>query len=383
LKDLKKILIVFGTRPEAIKMAPLLRALQKDEQTFKVQVWSTGQHKQLLDQVLDIFNIKPDLSLEVMDESNNLSILTSKILTHMSENLTISRPDLVLVHGDTTTAFATALASFYNGIPIGHVEAGLRTNNSLSPFPEEFNRAAISRMARFHFAPTVLNQQNLLDEKIDKNNVFVTGNTVVDALCYIVDRIETDEAMKTEVISNLNSQLPFAWAQDKFILITGHRRENFGTNFKEICKAILTLAIKYPEMHFIYPVHLNPKVNKPVKDMLENIENIHLIAPQDYVNFTYLLKHCQFVLTDSGGVQEEAPTLGKPVLVMRDATERTEAISSGTALLVGSKSLNIVDAASNLIENHGDYQRMSTATNPFGDGVAAKRIVDILKTREY
>jgi UDP-N-acetylglucosamine 2-epimerase (non-hydrolysing) len=378
-----KILIVFGTRPEAIKMAPLVHAF-KAHPEFETVVCVTAQHRQMLDQVLNIFEIQPDIDLNLMRAGQDLFDVTSAVLLGMREVLKEQKPDAVLVHGDTTTAYATATAAFYAGIPVGHVEAGLRTHDIHSPFPEEFNRQVVTKIAKWHFAPTASSKQNLLDEHINAADITVTGNTVIDALFWVLDRIESQPARLASIEQFLNSKLPFAWNADKsasaekFVLITGHRRENFGAGFLSICEAIKQLAIAHPEVHFIYPVHLNPNVQKPVFDLIAGYKNIHLIDPLEYEPFVYLLKHAYLVLTDSGGIQEEAPSLGKPVLVMRDVTERPEAVEAGTVRLVGADTQAIISNVAELIENEQSYLKMSKAHNPYGDGMAAERIVEVL-----
>jgi UDP-N-acetylglucosamine 2-epimerase (non-hydrolysing) len=374
-----KILIVFGTRPEAIKMAPLVHAF-KAKPAFETIVCVTAQHRQMLDQVLNIFEITPDIDLNLMREGQDLFDVTSAVLLGMREVLKTHKPDAVLVHGDTTTAYATATAAFYAGIPVGHVEAGLRTHNILSPFPEEFNRQVVSKIATWHFAPTESSRQNLLDERTPDQNITVTGNTVIDALFWVLKRIENDPAKRSQLEAFLNQRLPFAWTTQRFVLITGHRRENFGDGFLAICEAIRQLAATHPDVHFVYPVHLNPNVQKPVYDLISGHANIHLIDPLEYEPFVFLLKHVYLVLTDSGGIQEEAPSLGKPVLVMREVTERPEAVDAGTVRLVGADTAKIVQQVSALLKDETAYASMSKAHNPYGDGLAAERIVATLKT---
>ena len=377
-----KVLVVFGTRPEAIKMAPIIRRLSNSDEKFTTYVCTTGQHRKMLDQVLDVFNIHPDYDFNLMEPGQQLSDLTSLILSNMQRLLSELKPDLVLVHGDTTTTFATALACFYNNTPIGHIEAGLRTNDLNSPFPEEFNRQVVSRLARWHFSPTELNKDNLIKEGIESENILVTGNTVVDALSFAIDYLETDVDAQEEVRNNLDLELVPNWDLNKYVLITGHRRENFGTGFIAICNALKELANQFPNVCFIYPLHLNPNVKKPVEDILGQVKNIFLIPPQNYLSFTFLLKNCYLVLTDSGGVQEEAPHLGKPVVVMREVTERQEAVDAGTALLVGAQTRAIVNAVATLLENEELYIEMSLANNPFGDGHAADKIVYFLENAD-
>ncbi len=380
-----KILIVFGTRPEAIKMAPLVHAF-KAHTEFETVVCVTAQHRQMLDQVLNIFEIQPDIDLDLMRSGQDLFDVTSSVLLGMREVLKQQKPDAVLVHGDTTTAYATATAAFYAGIPVGHVEAGLRTHDIHSPFPEEFNRQVVTKIATWHFAPTPSSQQNLLDEKIKAADITVTGNTVIDALFWVLERIESQPDRLANIEKFLNSKLSFVWNSDKtataekFVLITGHRRENFGAGFLSICEAIKQLATAHPVVHFVYPVHLNPNVQKPVFELINGYDNIHLIDPLEYEPFVYLLKHAYLVLTDSGGIQEEAPSLGKPVLVMRDVTERPEAVEAGTVRLVGADTAKIVSNVSELLSNQLSYEEMSKAHNPYGDGKASERIVEVFQS---
>ena len=376
----KKIMLVFGTRPEAIKMAPLVLALKNEPRLFEVKVCVTSQHRQMLDQVLKTFEIKPDIDLDLMKQDQNLSNLTSLILTEMQNVFTKFRPNAVLVHGDTTTTLATAMSAFYKAIPVGHVEAGLRTHDFQAPFPEEFNRQITSKITKWHFAPTELSQKNLLSEGVNKSSITVTGNTVIDALHWVLKRIDNDTEYQKNLKNILSANLSFNWHDKNFILITAHRRENFGDGFLEICSAIRELALKYPKMHFIYPVHLNPNVSKPVNEILKNFNNIHLIKPLEYESFVYLLKQSYLILTDSGGIQEEAPSLGKPVLVMRNVTERPEAVKAGTVEMVGSNHQQIVESTSRLLDDKKHYQTMSLAHNPYGDGLACKHIVDVLRT---
>jgi UDP-N-acetylglucosamine 2-epimerase (non-hydrolysing) len=378
--DKKIFMLVFGTRPEAIKMAPLVHALKAEPDKFEIKICVTSQHREMLNQVLDIFNIKPDIDLNLMRQDQNLSNLTSLILNEMQSILKKHQPDAVLVHGDTTTTLATSMAAFYASIPVGHIEAGLRTYNITAPFPEEFNRQTISKIAKWHFAPTVLSQQNLLSENVDKSLITVTGNTVIDALHWVLKRIDKDEDRQKKLENIFNTSLSFNWKSESFVLITAHRRENFGDGFLEICSAIKELSSKYPNIHFVYPVHLNPNVSKPVYEILKGFDNIYLIKPLEYEPFVYLLKHSYLVLTDSGGIQEEAPSLGKPILVMRDVTERPEGVESGTVELVGSNYQHIIQGVSRLLDDKKHYQKMSQAHNPYGDGLACKRIVDVLST---
>ena len=373
-----KILIVFGTRPEAIKMAPLVHAF-KANPAFETIVCVTAQHRQMLDQVLNIFEITPDIDLNLMRAGQDLFDVTSAVLLGMREVLNTHKPDAVLVHGDTTTAYTAATAAFYAGIPVGHVEAGLRTHNILSPFPEEFNRQVVSKIAKWHFAPTESSRQNLLDERTPDQNITVTGNTVIDALFWVLKRIESDPAKRTQLEAFLSQRLPFNWPKQRFVLITGHRRENFGGGFLAICEAIRQLAAAHPEVHFVYPVHLNPNVQKPVFELISGQANIHLIDPLEYEPFVFLLKHAYLVLTDSGGIQEEAPSLGKPVLVMREVTERPEAVEAGTVRLVGADTAKIVRHVSELLTDETAYASMSKAHNPYGDGMAAERITKVFE----
>lgn len=376
----KKIMLVFGTRPEAIKMASLVHALKAEHKQFNIKVCVTSQHRQMLDQVLELFNINPDYDLNLMKNNQNLSNLTSLILNRMHKIFIEYKPDIVLVHGDTTTTLASSLASFYHCIPVGHIEAGLRTYNLKAPFPEEFNRQITSKISKWHFTPTIKSKKNLLLEGVDKLSITVTGNTVIDSLFWVLSRIEKNKYRKAKLENFLNVNLKFNWKDHNFILVTAHRRENFGNGLFQICSALKELALKYPKIHFVYPVHLNPNVKKPVNASLKGIGNIHLIKPLEYEPFIYLLKHSYLVLTDSGGIQEEAPSLGKPVLVMRETTERPEAVEAGTVEIVGSNKKKIVKGVSQLLNNKKHYQKMSRAHNPYGDGSACKRIVDVLLT---
>jgi len=375
----KKVMLVFGTRPEAIKMAPLYHALRRHGDDFDTLACVTAQHRQMLDQVLQTFDIAPDIDLNLMKPGQDLFDVTAAVLLGMRDVLRRERPDVVLVHGDTTTTLATAMAGFYAGIPVGHVEAGLRTHNLQAPFPEEFNRQVAGKVARWHFAPTAVSRQNLLDERVPDERITVTGNTVIDALMWVLDRIDGDPRRQAEVAGLLDARLPFDWRGDRFVLITGHRRENFGDGFLQICEALRELASAYPGVRFVYPVHLNPNVQQPVNDILSGLPNVHLVAPLDYEPFVYLLKHAHLVLTDSGGIQEEAPSLGKPVLVMRDVTERPEAVAAGTVRLVGAHRQRIVDNVRELLDSEAAYQSMAHAHNPYGDGQACGRIVELLK----
>ncbi len=377
-KDLKKVMLVFGTRPEAIKMAPLVKSFENDSD-FETIVCVTAQHREMLDQVLDLFEIKPDYDLNIMKPGQNLYEVTSNILLGLKDVLEEAKPDVVLVHGDTTTTLATSLASFYQKIPVGHVEAGLRTGNTYSPWPEEGNRQVTGRLTSFHFAPTQESKSNLLKENVDLENVIVTGNTVIDALVSVVKRFETDKDLEGK-IQNIIAQKGYIVDKNKkLILVTGHRRENFGQGFLNICEALKTVAKKYPQADIVYPVHLNPNVQKPVKEILSDVKNVFLIPPLDYEPFVYLMNHAYFILTDSGGIQEEAPSLGKPVLVMRDTTERPEALKAGTVKLVGTDMTQIIDECTKLFEDEESYLTMSKSHNPYGDGKACERIVSFLK----
>ena len=374
----KKVMVVFGTRPEAIKMAPLVHALKAVPEQFEVQVCVTAQHRHMLDQVLNVFDIIPDIDLDIMKTAQSLSQITAIVLQGIQEELTNNKPDLVLVHGDTTTTLATAMAAFYVGIAIAHIEAGLRTHNLFAPFPEEFNRQVVSKIARWHFAPTELSRNNLLIDGVSSEKIIVTGNTVIDSLYWVLGRIDSDAKRSESLSMFLQGMLPFAWQSSRFVLVTGHRRENFGDGFLQICKAIRNLARQFSEVHFVYPLHLNPNVQNPVRSLLSELDNVHLIEPLDYEPFAQLLKHCYIVLTDSGGIQEEAPSLGKPVLVMRDVTERPEAVSAGTVELVGADEKRISNAVALLLTDENRHQSMSTAHNPYGDGKACNRIVNSL-----
>ena len=375
-----KVLIVFGTRPEAIKMAPLVLALRLMPDVFDVKVCVTAQHREMLDQVLDIFAIVPDIDLNLMRSKQELAELTSLILTGMNVIIREEKPDLVLVHGDTTTTLATSLASFYLGVKVGHVEAGLRTHNLNSPFPEELNRQIVSKIASVHFAPTEMCKSNLQAEKIEAKKIFVTGNTVIDALNIVLNKIQADKELNTELMGNLDRLLGFDWQSEKFVLVTGHRRENFGQGFIEICSALAELCRRFPSIHFVYPVHMNPNVQSPVRETLGGLGNMHLIAPMDYTNFLLLLKSCHFVLTDSGGLQEEAPSLGKPVLLMRETTERPEALKSGAIKLVGAHKNKIIETTAKLLEDESLYAQMANSDNPFGSGDSANEIVSAIKS---
>ncbi|WP_271008541.1 non-hydrolyzing UDP-N-acetylglucosamine 2-epimerase [Paucibacter sp. B51] len=375
----KRVLLVFGTRPEAIKMAPLYHALSRQTEDFETIACVTAQHRQMLDQVLQTFDITPDTDLNLMKPGQDLFDVTAAVLLGMRDVIRRERPDVLLVHGDTTTTLATAMAGFYAGVPVGHVEAGLRTHDLAAPFPEEFNRQVAGKVTRWHFAPTAVSRQNLLDERVPHERITVTGNTVIDALMWVLARIDGDADRRAQVAALLDGRLPFDWRTSRFVLITGHRRENFGDGFLQICEALRELAKAYPDVRFVYPVHLNPNVQQPVNDILSGLANVHLVAPIDYEPFVYLLKHSYLVLTDSGGIQEEAPSLGKPVLVMRDVTERPEAVAAGTVRLVGAHRRRIVDNVRELLDSEAAYQSMARAHNPYGDGHACGRIVDLLK----
>jgi UDP-N-acetylglucosamine 2-epimerase (non-hydrolysing) len=340
----------------------------------------TAQHRQMLDQVLKVFELAPDIDLNLMKAGQDLFDVTGSVLLGLREVLLENRPDALLVHGDTTTSLAAAMAGFYLGIPVGHVEAGLRTFDLQAPFPEEFNRQMTSKVTKWHFAPTAFSRQNLLDERVPHDNITVTGNTVIDALFWVLERIESDAARRAAVDELLHARLPFDWHALPFVLITGHRRENFGDGFLQICHALQELAARFPQVHFVYPVHLNPNVQKPVNALLAGLANVHLIDPLDYEPFAWLLKHCHVVLTDSGGIQEEAPSLGKPVLVMRDVTERPEAVDAGTVRLVGANRERIVAELADLLANPDSHRAMARAHNPYGDGKACERIVSVLRT---
>lgn len=384
---MKTVLLVFGTRPEAIKMAPLVKEFQKQTEYFKTIVCVTGQHREMLDQVLSIFNIVPDYDLNIMKQGQDLYDVTSRVLLGMRDVLKEVKPDIVLVHGDTTTSTAAALAAFYRQIPVGHVEAGLRTHNIYSPWPEEMNRLITSRIATYNFSPTPLSCRNLLDERISKKTIIVTGNTVIDALYWVVDKIKNEESLKRKLANEL---IKYGYdtarleSGKRMVLITGHRRENFGDGFIHICAAIKHLIEKYPDVDFIYPMHLNPNVRRPIHEVfgedLSKLNNIFFIEPLEYLSFVFLMEKSAIVLTDSGGIQEEAPGLGKPVLVMRDTTERPEALEAGTVKLVGTDYDTIVSNVSILLDEPETYHRMSLAVNPYGDGKACSRIVDFLKS---
>ena len=375
----KKILIVFGTRPEAIKMAPLVKEFKKNSDCFDLKVCVTAQHREMLDQVLELFEIVPDFDLDIMKSGQDLYDVTVNVLLGMKEVLLNFTPDIVFVHGDTTTTSATSLAAFYQQIKVAHIEAGLRTGNIYSPWPEEANRQITGVLTNYHFAPTTTSQENLLRENKNIESILVTGNTVIDALYLALNKIKNNTKLTDDIISLIHSEInspTFNLNSSKFILVTGHRRENHGEGFINICKALKEIAIKNQDIHIVYPVHLNPNVQKPVMELLSNINNIHLISPLQYESFIYLMDKSYFIITDSGGVQEEAPSLEKPVLVMRDTTERPEALEAGTVKLVGTDSELIVKESEELLHNKEKYEKMSKAHNPYGDGKACEKIVD-------
>lgn len=379
-------MLVFGTRPEAIKMAPLVKAFQAASDSFRTLVCVTGQHREMLDQVLHIFDIQPDYDLNIMKQGQDLYDVTSRVLLGLREVLKEVRPDIVLVHGDTTTSTAAALAAFYAQIPVGHVEAGLRTHNIYSPWPEEMNRQLTGRIATWHFAPTPLSRQNLLSENVAESQITVTGNTVIDALYWVVDKIKHDDTLAQQLDAELQRagyDVQRLADGRKLVLITGHRRENFGDGFIHMCTAIKDLTQRYPQVDFVYPMHLNPNVRKPIHEVfgqdLSGLGNMFFIEPLEYLSFVHLMEKSHIVLTDSGGIQEEAPGLGKPVLVMRDTTERPEALTAGTVKLVGTDYDKIVSAVSTLLDDEAAYAAMSHAVNPYGDGKACGRIVDTLR----
>lgn len=383
---MKKVMLVFGTRPEAIKMAPLVKEFQKYPEQFKTIVCVTGQHREMLDQVLNIFEITPDYDLNIMKQGQDLYDVTARVLVGMRDVLKEAQPDVVLVHGDTTTSTAAALAAFYQQIPVGHVEAGLRTHNIYSPWPEEMNRLITGRIATYHFSPTPLSKENLLKENVAEDAITVTGNTVIDALYMVVDKIKNDTVLSNElaaILANSGYDTSRLVGGKKLVLITGHRRENFGDGFINMCTAIKDLTQKYPEVDFVYPMHLNPNVRKPIHEVfgedLSNLGNMFFIEPLEYLSFVYLMEQSTIVLTDSGGIQEEAPGLGKPVLVMRDTTERPEALEAGTVKLVGTNYDRIVGEVSRLLDDSDYYDTMSKAVNPYGDGLACGRIVNIFR----
>lgn len=379
---MKTVMLVFGTRPEAIKMAPLVKAFEKHSQDFTTLVCVTGQHREMLDQVLHLFDIVPDYDLNIMKQGQDLYDVTARVLVGMRDVLKQAKPDVVLVHGDTTTSTAAALAAFYQQIPVGHVEAGLRTHDIYSPWPEEMNRQITGRIATYHFAPTPLAQENLLKENIPPQHITVTGNTVIDALYAVVEKIQQDRSLSGQLTERLQAAGydPLRIGQGRrLVLITGHRRENFGEGFRNICRAIKTLSEKYPEVDFVYPMHLNPNVRRPIAEVFgqQHGANLFFIEPLEYLEFVFLMEKSTLVLTDSGGIQEEAPGLGKPVLVMRDTTERPEALAAGTVRLVGTDYDRITGEVSRLLDDKTYYESMSRAVNPYGDGLACGRIVSI------
>ena len=385
---MKKVMLVFGTRPEAIKMAPLVKEFQKQPKRVETVVCVTGQHREMLDQVLKIFDIKPDYDLNIMKQGQDLYDVTARVLTGMRDVLKEVKPDVVLVHGDTTTSTAAALAAFYQQIPVGHVEAGLRTHNIYSPWPEEMNRLLTGRLAAYHFSPTPLSRNNLIKESVDDRNIIITGNTVIDALYWVVDKIKNNKELDNEledILSKAGYDVNRLNNGKKLVLITGHRRENFGDGFINMCTAIKDLMVKYPDVDFVYPMHLNPNVRKPIHEVfgenLSGLKNMFFIEPLEYLSFVYLMEKSSIVLTDSGGIQEEAPGLGKPVLVMRNTTERPEALNAGTVKLVGTDYNKIVNEVSSLIDDKAAYEKMSKAVNPYGDGLACGRIVNALLYR--
>ena len=385
---MKKVMLVFGTRPEAIEMAPLVKEFQKQPKRVETVVCVTGQHREMLDQVLKIFDIKPDYDLNIMKQGQDLYDVTARVLTGMRDVLKEVKPDVVLVHGDTTTSTAAALAAFYQQIPVGHVEAGLRTHNIYSPWPEEMNRLLTGRLATYHFSPTPLSRNNLIKESVDDRNIIITGNTVIDALYWVVDKIKNNKELDNEledILSKAGYDVNRLNNGKKLVLITGHRRENFGDGFINMCTAIKDLTVKYPDLDFVYPMHLNPNVRKPIHEVfgenLSGLKNMFFIEPLEYLSFVYLMEKSSIVLTDSGGIQEEAPGLGKPVLVMRDTTERPEALDAGTVKLVGTDYNKIVNEVSSLIDDKAAYEKMSKAVNPYGDGLACGRIVNALLYR--
>ncbi|MDN5054613.1 non-hydrolyzing UDP-N-acetylglucosamine 2-epimerase [Aliarcobacter butzleri] len=374
---MKKILLVFGTRPEAIKMAPLVKSFEK-ERTIESKVCVTGQHREMLDQVLEIFDIEPDFDLNIMKDGQDLYDITSRVLIGLRDVFCEFKPDIVLVHGDTTTCISASLAAFYGRIKVGHIEAGLRTGDIYSPWPEEANRQITGVLTNYHFAPTATSKENLLKENKKLDNIIVTGNTVIDALFLALDKIENNKDLESKVINSINSQYKLN-VNRKIVLVTGHRRENFGNGFINICEALKTIALNNPNIDIVYPVHLNPNVQKPVKDILSNTSNVYLINPLQYEQFIYMMNKSYFIITDSGGVQEEAPSLGKPVLVMRNTTERPEAVKAGTVKLVGTSKENIIKEAQKLLDDKVEYEKMSKAHNPYGDGNACKKIVNFIK----
>jgi len=378
----QKILIVFGTRPEAIKMAPLVKRFQEEAEVFNLKVCVTAQHREMLDQVLELFEIEPDFDLNIMKSGQDLYDVTSNVLLGMRDVLSDFKPDVVFVHGDTSTTSSTALASFYQQIKVAHVEAGLRTGDIYSPWPEEANRQITGVLSNYHFAPTTTSQENLLRENKDPKSILVTGNTVIDALYLALDKIKNNSTLKESIVKSIEDEITdenFSLESSKFILVTGHRRENHGQGFINICKALKTIALNNPDVSIIYPVHLNPNVQKPVNELLSEVKNIYLIKPMQYEAFIYMMDKSYFIITDSGGVQEEAPSLGKPVLVMRNTTERPEALEAGTVKLVGTDTDLIVQEAEKLLKSEEAYASMSKAHNPYGDGTACEQIVNFFR----
>ncbi|WP_223899063.1 non-hydrolyzing UDP-N-acetylglucosamine 2-epimerase [Sulfurovum sp. TSL1] len=379
---MKKILIVFGTRPEAIKMAPLVKEFQKHSDTFETKVCVTAQHREMLDQVLELFEIVPDYDLDIMKPGQDLYDVTSNVLLGLKPVLEEYKPDVVFVHGDTSTTFTAALAAFYQQIKVAHIEAGLRTGDIYSPWPEEANRKLTSQITAYHFAPTATSKENLLKENVDERSIEVTGNTVIDALFLALAKIRNDQTLEQEIIKTIDKAVnnsTFNIQNSKLILVTGHRRENHGQGFINICNALKEIALSNPDIDIVYPVHLNPNVQKPVKELLSDVPNIYLIPPLQYEQFIYMMEKSYFIITDSGGVQEEAPSLGKPVLVMRDTTERPEALEAGTVKLVGTDTELIIKEAQELIDDQKAYAKMSQASNPYGDGHACQKVIEFLK----
>lgn len=375
---MKKIMVVFGTRPEAIKMAPVVKELQRKPDIFQMIVCVTAQHRQMLDQVLNVFGIKPDYDLDIMKPGQGLFDIVCNVLQGLKHIMGEEKPDLVMVHGDTTTTMAASIAAFYNQMEVGHIEAGLRTWNKYAPFPEEINRKVTGCITDLHFAPTQNAKENLLREGIKKENIWVTGNTVIDAMLEIAKRLKNDEILQQEMAEKFS----FLNSRKRLILVTGHRRENFGEGFERICYALKDIATNYADVEILYPVHLNPNVQVPVRRILDGVNNVYLIDPVDYLPFVYLMNRSYLIITDSGGVQEEAPSLGKPVLVLRDVTERPEAVKAGTVKLVGTDRKKIVAVAHELLEDEKAYKKMSLAHNPYGDGKAAERIARVVEMRK-
>jgi len=376
---MKKVLIVFGTRPEAIKMAPLIREFQNNSNFFKTKVCVTAQHREMLDQVLELFDITPDYDLDIMKPGQDLYTITSNVLLGLKSVLLDFKPDVVFVHGDTSTTFAASLAAFYQQISVAHIEAGLRTGDIYSPWPEEANRKLTTQITKYFFAPTLTSKNNLLKENIKNEHIVITGNTVIDALLITISKIKSNKELELDIIKDLASNSYLLNKDKKLILVTGHRRENHGQGFIDICTALREIALTNPNIDIVYPVHLNPNVQKPVQELLSGIENVYLIKPLQYEQFVYMMEKSLFIITDSGGVQEEAPSLGKPVLVMRNTTERPEALDAGTVRLVGTNKNLIIEQAQQLISNRGFYENMSQASNPYGDGSASVKIVSYIK----